>query len=150
MSYFFFVSLFFTIAGFIVGLGAVTVIDIHGFLGRTSSYWTQTTIRAHKITKPLIWLGTIVVCVGSTALYWNDGFTRMHIIQSCIAVMLIFNGCFLSFWLSPRLLERERETRDTELLPKAWQRAITVSFLFSFFGWWSEVALFCWYIVYSV
>jgi hypothetical protein len=27
------IGLFITIAGFIIGLGAVTVIDIHGFLG---------------------------------------------------------------------------------------------------------------------
>lgn len=39
--------------GFIIGLGSVTVIDIHGFLGRTSPYWTEATIRTHKITKPL-------------------------------------------------------------------------------------------------
>ncbi len=32
------VSLFILIAGYIIGLGAVTVIDLHGFLGRKSSY----------------------------------------------------------------------------------------------------------------
>jgi hypothetical protein len=52
-----FVGLFLLLAGFIIGLGAVTVIDIHGFLGRRSSYWTEATTRAHKVTKPLIWLG---------------------------------------------------------------------------------------------
>ena len=35
------IGLFLLIAGFIIGLGAVTVIDLHGFLGRTSSYWTE-------------------------------------------------------------------------------------------------------------
>ena len=34
-----FLGLFICIAGFVVGLGAVTVIDIHGFLGRKSKYW---------------------------------------------------------------------------------------------------------------
>lgn len=53
------------IVGYIVGLGAVTVIDILGFLGRKSSYWTETTIRAHKVTKPLIWLGLFLILTGS-------------------------------------------------------------------------------------
>ncbi len=46
------------------GLGAVTVIDLHGFLGRTSSYWTEATIRTHKITKPLIWKGMFLAILG--------------------------------------------------------------------------------------
>lgn len=36
-----FFSIFITIAGFVIGLGAVTVVDLHGFLGRRSSYWTE-------------------------------------------------------------------------------------------------------------
>jgi hypothetical protein len=35
------IGLFVCIAGFVLGLGAVTVIDLHGFLGRKSSYWTE-------------------------------------------------------------------------------------------------------------
>jgi len=53
-------GLFLFIAGFIIGLGAVTVIDLHGFLGRKSSYWTEATIRTHKVTKPLIWIGILL------------------------------------------------------------------------------------------
>jgi hypothetical protein len=49
------IGLFTSIMGYIVGLGAVTVIDLHGFLGRKSAYWTEATTRTHKITKPLIW-----------------------------------------------------------------------------------------------
>jgi hypothetical protein len=33
-------GVFLIISGYIIGLGAVTVIDILGFLGRKSSYWT--------------------------------------------------------------------------------------------------------------
>ena len=51
------IGLFIILAGFIIGLGAVTVIDIHGFLGRRSNYWTEATTRTHKVTKPLIWIG---------------------------------------------------------------------------------------------
>ena len=61
-------GIFIVIAGYIVGLGAVTVIDILGFLGRKSSYWTEATIRAHKVTKPLIWIGIFLVCLGGLIL----------------------------------------------------------------------------------
>lgn len=150
MSYVIFISLFITFAGFIVGLGAVTVIDLHGFLGRKSGYWTQATIRTHKVTKPLIWFGMVLALAGSTALYWQDGLTSLHGVQLIIAVVLILNGCFLSFWISPRLLERERQGKDQELLPKNWQIAITGSFIISFLGWWSEVVLLCWYLLNSI
>lgn len=135
-----------TIAGFIIGLGAVTVIDLHGFLGRKSPYWTEATIRTHKVTKPLIWVGTTLAIVGSVGLYWNDGFTTLHVAQALIAVALVLNGAWLTFWLSPRLLTREKEGRARELLPGSWQTAITASFLVSASGWWSEVALLSWYL----
>lgn len=52
-----FLGLFLSLSGFVLGLGAVTVIDIHGFLGRKSQYWTEATTRTQKVTKPLIWVG---------------------------------------------------------------------------------------------
>jgi hypothetical protein len=57
-------GVFLFIAGFIVGLGAITVIDIHGFLGQKSSYWTEATTRTHKVTKPLIWIGLFSAVTG--------------------------------------------------------------------------------------
>ncbi len=64
-----FLGLFMFISGFIIGLGAVTVIDIHGFLGRKSSYWTEATTRTHKVTKPMIWVGIILAVIGGFILY---------------------------------------------------------------------------------
>ena len=61
-------TLFILFAGFIIGLGAVTVIDLHGFLGRTSTYWTEATTRTHKVTKPLIWAGMFLVIIGGALL----------------------------------------------------------------------------------
>ena len=66
MSPYFFdiLGLFIFMSGFVIGLGAVTVIDIHGFLGRKSSYWTEATTRTHKVTKPLIWGGNLPCNIG--------------------------------------------------------------------------------------
>jgi predicted membrane metal-binding protein len=58
-----------------------------------------------------------------------------------IAIALIINGCFLSFRVSPFLLQREQEGRATELLPQAFQRKIIVSLIISDLGWWGGLAL---------
>lgn len=142
-----FFGLFIFLAGFIIGLGAVTVIDLHGFLGRKSPYWTETTIRAHKVTKPLIWIGIFLGILGGFIFYRGMSLEGIPLIHASLAVVLILNGCFLSFYVSPFLLKQEREGKSRELLPKNLQIAITVSFLFSFFGWWSALALLVWYLV---
>lgn len=134
------IGLFLFIAGFIIGLGAVTVIDLHGFMGRRSTYWTEATTRTHKITKPLIWVGTFLAIVGGIIFYQNPEmkFAMWHAI---IAVVLVLNGIFLSFFVSPFLLQREKEGRSSEILPENWQKKITTSFIISFIGWWAAVIL---------
>ena len=141
------IGFFLFIAGFIIGLGAVTVIDLHGFLGRKSSYWTEATIRTHKITKPLIWIGIFLAILGGLITYRNIGFSGISLIHSFLAVVLILNGAFLSFWVSPRLLRREKEGKARELLPADLQIRIAVSFVISVTGWWSSLFLLVWYIV---
>lgn len=140
-------GLFLFIAGFIIGLGAVTVIDLHGFLGRKSPYWTEATIRTHKITKPLIWAGMFLAILGGVITYRNVGFPGVALLHSFLALMLVLNGAFLSFRISPRLLQREKEGKARELLPSDMQKKIAVSFVVSVFGWWGSLFLLVWYIV---
>lgn len=142
-----FIGLLVLIAGFVIGLGAVTVIDIHGFLGRKSSYWTEATIRTHKVTKPMIWIGILLTIVGAAILYRDESFSGIPFYHALIACLLILNGLFLSFYVSPFLLARERAGRQSELLPDALQNKIVVSFIVSDLGWWGGLALFVWYIV---
>lgn len=142
-----FVALFILIAGFIIGLGAVTVIDIHGFLGRKSAYWTEATTRTHKVTKPLIWIGIFLALIGGMLLYRDEPFSGIPLYHAIIAGILILNGLFLSLYVSPFLLAREREGRQTELLPDSLQRKIMVSLVLSDIGWWGGLALLVLYIV---
>ena len=135
------IGLFLLLAGFVIGLGAVTVIDIHGFLGRMSAYWTEATIRTHKVTKPMIWAGMVLAIIGGLILYRNESLSSIPLIHLCIIVALIINGWFLSFRVSPFLLKREQEGRATELLPQAFQRKIIVSLIVSDLGWWGGLAL---------
>ena len=140
-----FVGLFFIIAGYIVGLGSVTVIDILGFLGRTSSYWTESTIRAHKVTKPLIWLGLFLILFGGILFFQNKELTQNLIYLILIFTILVINGIFLSFYVSPILLEREKKGKIKEILPTSLQNKIFVSFIISFFGWWGSLLFFLYY-----
>ena len=140
-------GLFLFIAGFVIGLGAVTVIDLHGFLGRKSSYWTEATIRTHKVTKPLIWLGMFLAISGGVIFYSAAGFSRVALIHAILAIFLILNGSFLSFYVSPRLLKREKEGKAREILPADLQTKIAMSFVVSITAWWSSLFLLVWYIV---
>ena len=109
-------GLFLFMAGFIIGLGAVTVIDLHGFLGRKSPYWTEATTRTHKVTKPLIWIGLLLAIIGGLITYRKSGLSGVASFQFFIAIFLVFNGLFLSFRVSPFLLKREKEGRAGELV----------------------------------
>lgn len=139
-------GLFLLLAGFVVGLGAVTVIDLHGFLGRKSAYWTEATTRTHKVTKPLIWLGMTLATLGGILFYRSYGFHTITVIHAVSAVIMILNGIFLSFSVSPFLLTREKEGRASELLPTSWQTKITISFIVSFLSWWGNLTLLVWFI----
>jgi hypothetical protein len=134
-------GLFLHLAGFVIGLGAVTVIDLHGFLGRKSPYWTEATTRTHKVTKPLIWLGLTLAIVGAAIFHRVHGWTTIVQVQAVIALILVVNGLFLSFSVSPFMLQREKEGKSAEILPISWQQKITVAFIISFLGWWGCLLL---------
>lgn len=136
-----FIGLFILLAGFIIGLGAVMVIDIHGFLGRKSLYWTEATTRTHKVTKPMIWIGISLAIIGGIIFFRDEPFSKFPLVLSVIAVALIINGLFLSFRVSPYMLEREKQNRSSELLPRSWQRKIMISLLVSDLGWWSALLI---------
>lgn len=142
-----FIGLFIFIAGFIIGLGAVTVIDVHGFLGRKSSYWTEATTRTHKVTKPLIWIGTLLAIIGGIIFYRNAPLSGIPMYHAVIASILILNGLFLSFYVSPYLLAQERAGKQTELLPRSLQNKIIVSLIVSDIGWWGGLLLLVSYII---
>jgi hypothetical protein len=122
-------------AGIIIGLGAVTVIDWMGFISRKSKEWTQVTIKAHHVTKPLIWVGTILLALSWIFLFSG---TLFDIIKTILIFILIINGSFLSFYISPKL---DGLYGKNTLLPKKLQTQIAISMIISFLSWWSLVLL---------
>lgn len=140
-------GLFLMLAGFIIGLGAVTVIDIHGFLGRKSNYWTAATTRTHKVTKPMIWVGITLLVLGGLIFYRMESFTGIPFWHTIFAVILVLNGLFLSFSVSPFLLQREKDGNESSLLPQSWQNKIMMSLIVSDLLWWGGLFLFVIYIL---
>ncbi len=143
------IGLFLLIAGYVIGLGAVTVIDIHGFLGRKSAYWTEATTRTHKVTKPLIWLGIVLVSIGGIIYFRNESFSGTPLYLAVSAFVLVCNGVFLSFSVSPYILARERAGTQAQLLPQSWQNKILVSLILSDIGWWGSLIMLVIYITHK-
>ena len=144
-----FIGLFVLIAGFIIGLGAVTVIDIHGFLGRKSKYWTEATTRTHKVTKPMIWAGITLCLLGGFIFFRNENSSLVPMYLLGLVLVLILNGLFFSFRVSPYILQREKEGKDGELLSKSWQNKIMVSLIISDLGWWGGLFLLVFYLLFQ-
>ncbi len=129
------------LSGYVIGLGAVTVIDWHGWLGRTSTYWTEATIRTHKVTKPLIWLGLCLVILGALGHFSFTGLSTSAYVFIALVAILVVNGLYLTVTISPQLLARERTGRAAELLPMSLQYPIMISFIISWLGWWGSFLL---------
>ena len=85
--------------------------------------------------------------MGGLFFYRHQPFAGIPLIHAIIAIALVVNGYFLSFKVSPFLLEREREGRSEELLPASWQRKIVVSLIVSDVGWWGGLALLVTYLL---
>ncbi len=135
----FFIPVVITLIGFVVGLGAVTVIDIHGVLGKSSAYWRAAAVRTHKVTMPLIWIGSVLVGLGYL-LSAGHGIAISPL--GYIYAVLILNGCFLSFVISPKLIANEKAGKPEAELPNSWQRLIIISTIISFLGWWPSLIIY--------
>jgi len=93
------------------------------------------------VTKPLIWIGIVLAVIGGSLYYSQNGFPLVAMYHAVLAIILVVNGLFLSFHVSPYLLKQEKEGNSGNLLPRSLQNKITISFLVSFFGWWGSLGL---------
>jgi len=130
--------LFIHLVGIIIGLGAVTVIDTLGFFSRKNKNLTQVTIHAHHVTKPLIWIGTLIVLFSWIFFLLENSLEGIYLFKTILLGIMILNGSFLSFFISPRL---NKLIDKKVLLPNRLQKMISVSLVFSFLSWWMFVFL---------
>jgi hypothetical protein len=89
----------------------------------------------------MIWIGISFAIIGGVIFYRNETLTGTPLLHAVIALCLILNGYFLSFKVSPFLLEREKNRMSGELLPQSWQNKIMVSLIISDIGWWGGLLL---------
>ncbi len=92
---------FLHLLGIIIAFGADIVIATHGVLARKNIQWTKNTIEAHHVTKPLIWAGTITALATWIILLPRDPPYATE--KLILFILLIMNGSFLSFYISPRI-----------------------------------------------
>ena len=86
-----------------------------------------------------------LILFGGILFFQNKELTQNLIYLILIFTILVINGIFLSFYISPILLEREKKGKIKEILPTSLQNKIFVSFIISFFGWWGSLLLFLYY-----
>lgn len=134
-------GLFLLLAGNVIGLGLVTVRDLLGFLGRGSGYWTEATIRSHKVTKPFIWYGILFALVGGGIFFRSSLFSGTHLELFVLHVFLLMERAFLSNRLSPFLFRQEQAGKSIKLLPSTLQAVIGRSLVLFFFGWWVSLVI---------
>ena len=97
--------------------------------------------------RPLIWLGVFLVIVGGLIFYRAESFSHIPRWHAMLAALIVLNGCFLSFKVSPYLKNREKEGRSNEILPATWQRKTIASLVVSVFSWWGSLLLLVLYLV---
>lgn len=141
------IGLFLLIAGLIIGLGAVTVIDMLGVLGKKSHYWSEVAIMAHPVTKALIWFGIFVGLLGALIFYRNNGFSGVVTFQALIFIPLVLNGLYLSLRISPALEKLTDKFNKRIIIPPKLQKKIAVSMIISVLTWWTEVFFLGWYLL---
>ena len=95
----------------------------------------------------MIWAGIMFAIIGGAIFFRNEAFAGIPFYLSIIAGVLIVNGLFLSFSVSPYLLQKERDGKAGELLPQSWQNKIIVSLIFSDLGWWGGLLLLVFYLI---
>ena len=86
-------------------------------------------------------MGISLIIIGKILEYTQFVISHIYILNILLLFLLILNGCFLSFYVSPILLNLEKQGIEKPL-PNNLQNKIKVDFLFSFFGWWGMLLLF--------
>ena len=122
------------ILGLVIGMGSAIVIETIGFIARKSGYWTRVAVQVHYVTKPLIWIGTILLSLSWILIRGFDTVVYPYYWKTLLLLLLIINGGYLSFIISPRIIEHQKHS-DGKPLPSKLQTIILPSAIVSVLGW---------------
>ncbi len=141
------IGLFLLLSGLIIGLGAVTVADMLGMLGKKSPYWCEVFVKTHPVTKALVWLGIFAGILGALIFYREKGLYGAAILQLIIFIPLLLNALYFSLRLNPALEKLIEKPGKKITMPPKLQQKVTASQVISVLTWWSEVFLTVWHLL---
>src|SRR5262249_15782013 len=98
-----FLGLLLLFSGLGLGLGASTVMDVLGVLGRRSEYWTLRAIATDRVAVPLMWVGVALATAGGILFNRNHGLAGVVLFELVVWITLVLNGAFLTFHVIPRV-----------------------------------------------
>ncbi|MFT4309605.1 MAG: hypothetical protein ACMXYL_03905 [Candidatus Woesearchaeota archaeon] len=122
------------VLGLVIGMGSAIVIETIGFIARKSGFWTRVAVDTHYVTKPLIWFGTILLSLSWILIMESDAIVHPYYWKTLLLLLLIINGSYLSFFVSPRIINHRKHS-DGEPLPSKLQTIILPSAIVSVLGW---------------
>ncbi|MDQ3014640.1 MAG: hypothetical protein M3Q73_02160 [bacterium] len=133
----FYIALFIHVISFIIGFGAVIVIDTFGSLWLIKRVKLATVNTVANVTEKLIWLGwSGLVLSGSVLLYHKGFIDNLTWIKLFFVLMLGLNGLFL------HSIKKSMERLGTpEELPKIIMFRTALASAISQLGWWGAISI---------
>lgn len=141
-------GLFLVLAGLVLGLGSVAVIDVLGVLSLRKPKYFDLTVTLSRITKWITWAGVLFIIAGSSLLYHESGSTGVATFQNLFLLLIIINALVMTFKLSPDLYKLQA-ARKTGAIPRNIKVRTAIHFTVSFISWWGFTFLLAWYLIVS-
>lgn len=133
----FYIALFIHVISFIIGFGAVIVIDAFGLLWLIKRVKLATVNTVANVTQILIWLGwTGLVLSGSVLLYHKGFIDNLTWIKLSFVLMLGLNGLFLH-----SIKKSMERLGSPEELPKIIMFRTALASTISQLGWWGAISI---------
>ncbi|OGZ46954.1 MAG: hypothetical protein A3J54_01955 [Candidatus Ryanbacteria bacterium RIFCSPHIGHO2_02_FULL_45_13b] len=133
----FYIFLAVHLASLIVGMGAVVVIDVFGFLWLFKKIKTTFIIRVAHITQRLIWIGWAGLVLSGIGLIILKGYIdNLTMIKLYFVALIGANGIFLH-----TIKKALENLSDRTAMPSWLMFRIGFATILSQIGWWSAIAI---------
>ncbi|PIR96568.1 MAG: hypothetical protein COT92_00280 [Candidatus Doudnabacteria bacterium CG10_big_fil_rev_8_21_14_0_10_42_18] len=131
------IALFVHIVSFIIGFGAVIVIDSFGLLWLLKKTKFAFVMDVANVTQKLIWLGWVgLVASGSIMLFWKGHIDNLMWIKLFLVLMVGINGVFLH-----RIKKSFESLSGDEQITNQHKFRIGLASSISQLGWWGALTI---------
>lgn len=125
-----------SLLGLIISLGAVTLLDLFGFWGIHSAKWRERVKKNQQLFRFSIWSGIIIHVLSTLILFQLSNDQIILFLELFIFASIIITTSWVSFFVKPRIKERERRGLKSPTIPPLWIKYTVVSFVLTFLAWW--------------